>query len=210
MKRVSRILVVHASLDRQQSVSRALSQRLLSRLLEQHPEARVIERDLAQSPPPHFGPAQVRAAFLTEDQRTLEDREALALSNELCRELMESDVVIIGVPMWNFSVPSALKAWVDHIVRAGVTFRYTPKGPEGLLSSNQRVFLMEATGGVYESEAASGSNHAAPWLEQVFRFLGVSAVQIVSAQGSALFDRGHLLEQGFQRISQVEVSPVSA
>lgn len=179
-----RILVIHSSPGSGRSVSRTLVGDALKRLRAIYPTATVMVRDLVLEPLPHFGATEVAAVMKSADSRTRAETEALALSDVLCRELLASDIILIGSPMWNFGVPSVLKAWVDHVVRAGVTFRYTEYGPTGILPPEMTVILVESTGALYSIRETQVFNHVGPWLSQIFRFLGAEKINVISAQGT--------------------------
>lgn len=191
-----RILVVHSSPDSGRSISRALVRDSITRLREPYPHAKVTVRDLVSEPPPHYGSTQASAGLKSSELRTSEEIGALALSDSYAREVLASDIIIIGSPMWNFSVPSVLKAWIDHIVRAGVTFRYTEHGSKGLLSPEASILLVESTGALYDIPEDSSSNHVGPWLAQVFRFLGAKKITLISAQGTAMRNPEIALAEG--------------
>ena len=167
------ILQIDASARSQDSVTRMLT----AQVVAQHPDASVTARDLAADPLPHLTEDWVAATFTPENLRTEVQRLALALSDTLVAELQVADVIVIGLPIYNFSVPAALKAWIDQVARAGVTFRYTEDGPEGLLSGKKAVIAM-ASGGVPEG---SPVDFATPFLRQFLGFLGISDVTVISA-----------------------------
>jgi FMN-dependent NADH-azoreductase len=113
-------------------------------------DAKVTVRNLAFNPPPHVGQAFVGALAAPPQQQTPQQADALALSEELIDELAAADLVVMAVPMHNFGIPSTLKAWIDHVVRAGRTFSYTPNGPQGLLKGKRAIVVL-ATGGIHSS-----------------------------------------------------------
>ena len=140
------------------------------------PNARVVERDLIERPLPHIDPEFVRTMF-TEDAA-----EALALSNTLIDEVLAADVLLIESPMYNFSIPSALKAWLDHIVRARKTFRITPTGVEGLLTGKRGIFVL-GSGGIYSAGPYKTMDFQEPYLRAMFGFIGMTDVEIVRVEG---------------------------
>ncbi|MBY6095003.1 FMN-dependent NADH-azoreductase [Ferrimonas balearica] len=184
------LLVIHSSPNLQQSHTRALAARYVSQWRARHPDGRVIERDLALTPPPHLDMATIGAFYTPEAERGANAKEAIALSDALVAELLAADDVVIGAPMHNFSVPSALKAWIDHICRVGVTFRYTEQGPQGLLG-DKRAVLISARGGNYSSGSpASGMNHQDTYLRTVMSFIGITDVATINAEGVASGEAG--------------------
>ncbi|WP_092066057.1 FMN-dependent NADH-azoreductase [Poseidonocella pacifica] len=178
------ILRLDASARRENSVTRELSGAITERLGAD----RVIHRDLAQTPLPQLDEAWVGANFTPADQRDDAQKAALALSDSLIEELRAADVIVIGVPIYNFGAPAALKAWVDLVARAGVTFRYTDEGPKGLLDG-KRAILAVASGGV---GAGSEVDFASNYMRHVLGFIGVTDVDIVAADRMALDPEGTL------------------
>ncbi|MGL6313093.1 FMN-dependent NADH-azoreductase [Vibrio sp. WXL103] len=137
------VLVIHSSLRQQGSRSRQLAAQVIDQLKQQHPTLKLLERDLATMPLPHFN-ADTLAGFSGEIYP--QAKQAAALSDRLIAELNESRYVVIGAPVYNFAIPTQLKAWLDHIARVGVTFNYGPRGPEGKLTG-KTVYLITARGG---------------------------------------------------------------
>lgn len=138
----------------------------------------VIVRDLARNPVPHLD-AERFAAFLAREP-TPRQQAVLAYSNELIDELRQADTIVIGLPMYNFSIPSTLRAWFDHVARAGVTFRYTDKGAVGLLTG-KKAYVFVTRGGVY------GPQHAqSAYMREMLAFLGITDVELVYAEGLAI------------------------
>jgi len=171
------VLRIDASARRTDSVTRALGDALLTRLQEQYRAVAVTERDLGQAPPPFVDSFWVDASFTPTEQRNPAQRETLARSDSLVRELLDADVLVMGVPLYNFSVPAALKAWIDMVARARLTFRYTDNGVQGLLTG-KRAYVLLASGGVAiggEFDFASG------YLRHVLGFLGITQVEIIAA-----------------------------
>lgn len=178
------ILVITASIFGQDGQSSQLVTRTLDKLTRQHPEARVEIRDLAKEPVPHLDAERFGAFLSAQDDPTAEQAEVLAYSDELIAEFKQADAVLLGVPMYNFGVPSVLKAYFDHIARAGVTFRYTENGPEGLLD-DKPVYVLAARGGIY---AGTPNDSQTPFLRSFLGFLGLKSVEFVYAEGLNMGD----------------------
>ena len=142
-------------------------------------------RDLAQDPLPHVGPAFVSALSAKPEELTAAQSEALALSDALIGELVTADVIVLAVPMHNFGIPSTLKAWIDHVVRAGRTFTYSERGPEGLLKG-KRLILVLASGGVYSNGAAKQLDFQEPYLRAALGFIGLTDIEVVRVEGVAM------------------------
>jgi len=170
------ILHVDASQRERGSVSRGLSQALVEQLTAKYPDSRVIRRNLAAGIP-LVDADWIAANETAEDQRTTAQRELLAFSDELVAELRDSDVWVIGTPVYNFSLPPVLKAWIDQICRARVTFAYSEAGPRGLLE-DRKVFVAIASGG---SKVGSPTEFLTPYLRHVLGFIGIRDVEIIAA-----------------------------
>jgi FMN-dependent NADH-azoreductase len=176
------ILQINSSARRDASHSTRLAARLVQRLRDADPEATLVVRDLNKVPHPTLDEDALAALFTPADQRTLEQAARVALDDALIAEIQAADVVVLGVPMYNFGVPAQLKNWIDAISRAGVTFRYTEKGPEGLLR-NKKVYVALTRGGKYRNTPADTQ---VPYLKTVFTFLGLTDVHFVYAEGLAM------------------------
>src|SRR6476469_7731202 len=143
-----KILQVNSSARGEESQSTRLANRIVERLVEAAPDTGVTVRDLAAKPHPVLDEATLGALFTPEAQRTLEQARRVALDDELIAQVRAADVLVLGVPMYNFGVPAQLKNWIDAIARARVTFQYTDKGPQGLLT-NKKVYFALTRGGIY-------------------------------------------------------------
>jgi FMN-dependent NADH-azoreductase len=177
--RVGRILVINSSVSREASVSRALVEDAVQLLLESDPAAVVTRRDLGEDPIPHLEPGTVggiRAVAAT-------DAELLArsLSDDLIAELRDATVLVIGAPMYNFSIPSSLRAWFDHVLRPRVTFAYSESGPEGLLEGI-RAIVIQTRGGLYTEGPSKVIDFQEPYLKQLLGFVGITDVAFVHAE----------------------------
>ncbi|MEM1162634.1 MAG: NAD(P)H-dependent oxidoreductase [Pseudomonadota bacterium] len=172
---MTKILRIDTSARKSGSVTRDLNSRVIELFADQAP-VEVMTRDLADGLP-LIDEAWVGANFTPADDRTEEQHGILAFSDNLIAELNAADVLVIGVPIYNFGVPTALKAWVDQIARAGVTFRYSENGPQGLLEG-KRAILTVASGG---TEAGSAIDFASTYMRHVLGFVGISDIQIVRA-----------------------------
>ena len=171
-----RILEISASGRRTGSVSRQLTGELIDALETRQGAVDVVRRDLGESIP-HVDESWIQANFTADADRTDDQRSTLAESDALVAELQAADVIVFGVPIYNFGVPAALKAWVDMIARARVTFRYTPNGPEGLLKG-KKAYIVIASGGV---PVDSPADFATPYLRHALKFVGITDVEIVAA-----------------------------
>jgi len=192
-----RVLRVDASARAEGSVTRLLADLLVQDLAERVSGLSVTRRDVAQGLP-FVDTAWVDANFTDVDTRSAAQRQTLAGSDALVAEVMEADVIVIGAPIYNFGVPATLKAWIDQIARARLTFRYTEQGPQGLLSG-KKVYILTATGGI---EVGSAIDFATPWLKFVLGFLGITDVEVIAADRGMM--RGDAARQSAaERVAQV-------
>ncbi len=173
------LLVLNSSASGEASVSRLLVEEAVAKLLARDPQASVIRRDLGADPVPHLTAdaiVGIRGEPASEAQRATR-----ALSDALVEELKAADIVVIGAPMYNFGIASTLKAWFDHVLRAGVTFRYTEAGPQGLLKG-KRAIVVESRGGLYSEGPAKPWDSQEPHLRTLLGFMGIGDVAFVRAE----------------------------
>lgn len=176
------ILQINSSARREASHSTRLATRFVQRLREMYPGATLTVRDLNQAPHPELDATALGALFTPAEQRTAEQVKRVALDDALIAEIQDADVVVLGVPMYNFGVPAQLKNWIDAISRAGVSFQYTEQGPEGLLKG-KKVYVALTRGGQYRDTPADTQ---VPYLKTVFSFLGLTDMHFVYAEGLAM------------------------
>lgn len=191
-------LLVSASARQQDSVTRRFANELVHALQAQYGELQIQERDVSQGMP-YVDEQWVKANFTASDQRNAEQNETLAYSDTLVAELQQSDVIIIATPVYNFSVPASLKAWIDQIARAGLTFNYTSNGPVGNLA-DKKAYIVMATGGTV---LGSDIDFASGYLKHILGFIGIVDVSIISAERFNQDD-----EQGLQNI-RAQIQDVS-
>jgi FMN-dependent NADH-azoreductase len=190
------LLHIDSSPMLESSVTRRLTVHFVRRWRERVPGGALLRRDLGASPPPHPDALIFEAINLPAETRTPGQRAAAALADELLEELEAADVVLIGAPMYNFSVPSSLKAWFDLVSRAGRTFRYGPGGHEGLLSG-KTVVAVTARGGFYGQGIGSdgGEDLLEALIRNYFLFMGLDDVRFVHADGQAIDQRTALTHE---------------
>ena len=175
---MTNILLIHSSIFGAQSQSLALAREFVTRF----PNASVVERSLTPETMPHLTGETMAALVTPEAQRSERQKGLVALSDKLVAEIEAADTIVLAVPMYNFSIPSTLKAWIDHIARAGRTFRYTAAGPEGLLKG-KKAYVVTARGGVYSEGPAAAFDFQEPYLRTVLGFIGIKDVTFVHLEG---------------------------
>ncbi|SDU11736.1 FMN-dependent NADH-azoreductase [Pseudomonas pohangensis] len=176
---MSRILVIESSARQQGSVSRQLTEQFIAQWRHAHPADEVQVRDLASEPVPHLDADLLGGWMKPAAEQTPAEQQALQRSDLLTEELLAADVLVLAAPMYNFAIPSTLKAWLDHVLRAGKTFKYSETGPQGLLTG-KRAFVLTARGGIY---AGGSLDHQEPYLRQALGFIGIHQVDFVHAEG---------------------------
>ena len=182
---MANVLYINSSVRNAGSLSRQLSSEFVAKWKSANPADTVVERDLASNPVPHLTEQMMGAFFTPAEARNAEQAHVVKVSDSLVDELLAADVIVIGAPMYNFSVPSSLKAWIDHVARVGRTFQYGANGPEGLLKG-KKVYVFTASGGVYSEGAAVAFDHLTTFLRTVLGFIGLTDVQFIRAEGVAM------------------------
>lgn len=198
------ILRIDASVQYEQSISRALGDELIERLLAQHPAVTVLVRDVNKDIS-FITETWVAANYTPPEERNDEQQAILAKSDILVAELAKADAVVMTVPIYNFSIPATLKAWIDQICRVGLTFSYTENGPQGLLN-DKPVYLVMASGGV---PIGSPADFASTYLKQVLGFIGMTSIQIIAAEQVSV-DQEASIKKAQQQINNYLAQPMGA
>jgi FMN-dependent NADH-azoreductase len=180
---MTNILQINTSLFGDEGASSQLADEFVNQW-RQRDQVSTVRRDLAREPVPHLTAAGFQAALRPADERTPAQANQAALADELVAELLAADALVIALPMYNFNLPSTLKAWFDHVARAGTTFRYTSNGPEGLLKV-EKAYVFATRGGVYQG---TEFDFQTPYVKQFLGFLGIDDVEFVYAEGLAMND----------------------
>ncbi len=178
------LLKINASLFSANGQSSQLTERFAAAWQASHPGSRVVERDLAANPVPHLDGARFMAFLAKPEERSAEQQAVVDFSDALIAELRAADAVVIGLPMYNFGIPSQLKAYFDHIARAGVTFRYTANGPEGLITG-KKVYMLATRGGVY---AGTPQDSQTAYVRDFLGFIGITDLEFIYAEGLNMGD----------------------
>ncbi|MFT4606721.1 MAG: FMN-dependent NADH-azoreductase [Urechidicola sp.] len=201
---MKRILRIDASANALTSGSKMLGDKLTEKFQQSYPDAHINQRNLNHGLP-FIDEHWVNANVTPADQRTSEQKQQLNLSDTLIKELQHADRIIITTPMYNFGVPATLKAWIDLVCRAGVTFQYTNEGPVGLLK-NKQVDIIITTGGV---PLQSPVDFVSDYLKQVFRFIGIEHINIIAADQMAI-DANNSVKKAQQQIDDLPILTAAA
>ena len=175
---MTNILHITASIRGDQSVSRDLSSRIVNSI-DRTGDATIVARDLSKNEIPYIDEQRFAANLTPYTDRQPEHHDLAQTADTMIQELQDADVIVFGVPIYNFSVPATVKAWADMVARAGTTFRYTPNGPEGLLTG-KKAYIAMASGG---TQVGGDMDFASPWLKHFLSFLGITDVELVAADG---------------------------
>jgi len=176
---MARLLQINSSLFGENGNSSQLTNAFVQRWKSQHPDGEITVHDFAKEDVPHLDAARVQALFSPADSRTPEQQAVVDYSDKLIAEIQAADVIVLGVPLYNFGVPSTLKAYFDHLARAGVTFKYTETGPVGLLN-DKPVYIIATRGGVHKGQP---SDTQSQFLTNFLGFLGLKDVHFIYAEG---------------------------
>lgn len=182
---MANLLHINSSVRNAGSLSRQLTGEFLAKWRVAHRDDVIVERDLAAQPLPHLDEQMLGAFFTLPTERTPQQNQTVQLSEQLIAELFAADVIVIGAPMYNFSISSGLKAWVDHVARAGLTFKYTETGPVGLVTG-KKVYVFTSRGGVYSSGPGKSMDFHETYLRAVLGFIGISDITFIHTEGVAL------------------------
>lgn len=168
-----------------ESVTIKLAAAIIDRLKAEHSDIIIKERDLTKNPYPHLDGEEITAMFTPADFRSAEQHTLLKKSDEAVADLFEADIIIVGAPMYNFTVPTSLKAYFDRITRAGITFSYTAEGPEGMVK-NKKAYIAASTGSMITEEHMRKFDFVTPYVQTVLGLIGITDVTINRAEGLAI------------------------
>ena len=181
------LLFVTSSASGDNSHSNWLSSEILKELVNANPGLNVLTRDLGKNPLPYLDESSLRAFFSPKESLMQPQRELLKNSLDAIKELEQAGIVLIGVPMYNLGIPSTLKSWIDHVVRAGITFKYTDNGPEGQLK-NKKVYLAISSGGVYTQGSMKDFDFTEPYLKAILNLVGMTDITVFRMEGTGVSD----------------------
>lgn len=180
-----RLLNIQSSPNLISSASRAISKAFVEKYMSSHPNTELVDLDLAQNPPAHFGPDHFKAHSAPVEDHGPENTAALEASDAYVAQLLEADVLVIGTPMHNYGVSSTLKSWIDNVLRVGKTFRYTDTEAIGLVSGIRAVVVV-SSGGIYSDGPTATVEHCANYLHDILAMIGLTDITILRAEGLAL------------------------
>ena len=176
------ILHLKSSIQGKESYSIKLGHAIVGKIQDKYPGSTLEELNLVDIEIPHLNPAVLRTFFIPGDQLTEEEKESIRFSDEMVKQLLAADIIVIGAPLINFTVPTVLKAWIDHITRAGITFGYGENGPVGKVTG-KRVYVAMSSGGVYSQGPGQANDFVAPYLKAFLGFLGMTDLTVFRAEG---------------------------
>ncbi len=176
------ILHLKSSIQGKQSYSIKLGHAIVEKIQNKYPGSILEEVNLVDLEIPHLSPVVLRTFFIPADQLTEEEKELIRFSDELVKQLLAADIIVIGAPLINFTIPTALKAWIDHITRAGITFGYSENGPVGKVTG-KKIYVAMSSGGVYSEGPGKVNDFVAPYLKAFLGFLGMTDLKVFRAEG---------------------------
>ena len=182
---MKKILNIISSPKGEASYSNKLGNAIIEKIKNENPGSEVITKDLSKFPFPHFDASHLEAFFTPAEKQTETHKQSVKLSNEAINELFEADIIVINIPTWNFSIPSVLKAWIDQISRAGMTFKYTETGPVGLITG-KKVYVAIASGAVFSEGPYKAYDFVEPYLKALLGFLGLTDVTVYRVEGLSI------------------------
>ncbi|ONN65524.1 FMN-dependent NADH-azoreductase [Herbaspirillum sp. VT-16-41] len=182
---MSTLLHIDSSARTGGSISRQLTASFAQQWQAKNPGGQVVHRDLAANTLPHLSESMMGAYFTPADARSAEQADVIKQSDALVDELLAADTIVIGVPMYNFAPPSTLKAWIDHVFRAGRTFKYTETGPVGLVTGKKAVIIL-SRGGKYSEGPMEALDFQGKYLKSALGFIGITDVELVIAEGVSM------------------------
>lgn len=197
------ILRISSSIKGKQGLSYQLGDAILNQVRQIYTRPKVVERNLAENEIPHFNQEHYRSFNTPPEVHSTKHKDARLYSDHAVKELFEADVLLIEAPMYNFAIPSTLKSWFDHITRAGITFRYTDSGVEGLVK-NKKALLAIASGGIYSQGPLKDYDFTEKYLSLMLNFIGITDIQTFRVEGSAIPEmRDTALSLAFNQIKSL-------
>lgn len=198
---MKRILHLISSVQGNQSYSIKLGNAIIEKIQDKYPGSSVDELNLVDIEIPHLSPAVLPTFFIPGDQLTTEQKDSIRFSDNVVKQLLASDIIVIGAPLYNFTIPSSLKAWIDHITRAGITFGYGENGPVGKVTG-KKVYVAMSSGGIFSEGPGKANDFVAPYLTNFLGFLGMTDLTVFRAEGLKVPGiKEHAMEKAIDSIS---------
>ena len=176
------ILHLKSSIQGAASYSVKLGDAIVAKIQAKYPDSTLEELDLVDINIPHLNPDVLRTFFIPGDQLTEGEKESISFSDQVVKQLLAADIIVIGAPLYNFTIPTALKTWIDHITRAGITFGYGEHGPVGKVTG-KKVYVAMSSGGVFSEGPGKANDFVAPYLKAFLGFLGMTDLTVFRAEG---------------------------
>lgn len=197
---MKRILHLNSSIQGSESYSIKLGNAIVEKIQEKYPDSIVEEVNLVDLDLPHMNADVLQLFSISEEKLTAEEKESIRYSNEAVKQLFAADIIVIGAPLYNFTIHTALKAWIDHIARAGITFGYGEKGAVGLVTG-KKVYIAMASGAIYSEGRFESYDFVAPYLRNILGFLGMTDLTVIRAEGVRMpAVKEHALEKAIDSI----------
>jgi len=198
---MKRILHLTSSIQGENSYSVKLGNKIIEKIMSKYPESTVLTVDLNTINLPHLNPELIHAMFNPFDSLSEKEKSLLSYSNEAIDQLLNNDIIVIGAPLYNFTIPSTLKAWIDHITRAGITFGYSDEGrPIGLVKG-KKVYVAMTAGGLYTEGPGVAFDFVGPYLKAFLGFLGMNDLTVITADGLKVPGyQENAMENAYQKI----------
>ncbi len=176
------ILHLKSSLQGTTSYSIKLGHAIVEKIQTKYPGSTVEELNLVDIDIPHLNPAVLRTFFIPGHQLTEDEQASIRFSDEMVKQLMAADIIVVGAPLYNFTIHSSLKAWIDHVTRAGITFGYNDNGPVGMVTG-KKVYVAMSSGGIFSEGPGKANDFVAPYLKAFLGFLGMTDLTVFRAEG---------------------------
>lgn len=200
---MKQVLHIISSPKNEASMSRVLGKKVIQSLKEKHPQANITEYDLSKIHMPHLTESHINAFFTPAEDRTQVENAEISTSDKALSDLMIADILVVEVPMYNWNIPSTLKAYFDQIARAGFTFKYEYKGdsllPTGLLK-NKKAYIVTSSGGIYSEGKLKKYDFTTSYVKFFLELIGIEVINIFRAEGQAIYGRDESLRKGIESI----------
>lgn len=197
---MKRILHLMSSIQGKNANSIKLGHAIVDKIMDKYPGSTLEELNLVDTGIPHLNATVLRTFFMPGDQLNDEEKESIRLSNELVKQLMSADIIVIGAPLYNFTIHTSLKAWIDHVTRAGITFGYGENGPVGKVTG-KKIYVAMSSGGIFSEGPGKANDFVGPYLKAFLGFLGMTDVTVFRAEGLKVPDvKEHAMQKAIDSL----------